>query len=97
MNNRTFIQSLSQRTGINQDEAQKMIYTLIDIMSAKFQENAAVSIPGFGTFEVKKRMERIMTNPGTQQRMLVPPKIVLCFKPANALKEQLKTGGQTNG
>ena len=51
-----------------------------------------MQIPGFGTFEVKKRLERILVNPGTGQRMLVPPKLVLGFKPIAAIKESLKKG-----
>lgn len=97
MNNKTFIQELSQRTGFTQDDTQKMIYTMIDVMNDKFQECKPVVIPGFGTFEVKKRMERIMVYPGTQQRMLVPPKLVLGFKPATAVKDKLKNGGTANG
>ena len=90
MNNKSFILALSQRSGFSQEDAQKMIYTMVDAMNGKFQEAETVNIADFGVFEVKKRMERIMTNPSTQQKMLVPPKIVLSFRPANALKERLK-------
>ena len=54
-------------------------------------------LPNFGSFEVKKRLERIMVNPSTGQRMLVPPKLVLNFKPVASIKEKLKSGGQDNG
>ena len=53
----------------------------------------ALYLNNFGTFEVKKRMERVVVNPGTQQRMLVPPKLVLNFKPIASIKENLKNGG----
>ena len=56
-----------------------------------------VLLPNFGSFEVKKRLERIMVNPSTGQRMLVPPKLVLNFKPVASIKEKLKSGGQDNG
>jgi len=97
MNNKNFVQELSQRLEYSQDDTQKMVYTMIDAMNEKFQEGESVVISNFGTFEVKKRMERIMVNPGTQQRMLVPPKLVLTFKPIAAIKEKLKNGGQENG
>lgn len=35
-------------------------------------------------------MERIVVNPATKKRMLVPPKLVLGFKPVQSIKEQLK-------
>lgn len=80
--------------GYTQDDTQKMVNTVIDSMNDAFQECNVVAVPRFGTFEVKKRLERIVINPGTKQRMLVPPKLVLNFKPIAAIKEKLKNGGQ---
>ena len=94
MNNKNFIAELSQRTRYSQEDTQRMVYTLIDAVKEKFQEGDAVTFPGFGTFEIKKRNERIIVNPATQQRLLVPPKLVLTFKPIAAIKEKLKNGGQ---
>jgi len=34
-----------------------------------------------------------MVNPSTGQRMLVPPKLVLNFKPNTNWKERIKNGG----
>ena len=94
MNNKGFIAELSRRTGFTQDDTQKMVGTIIDAMNDAFQRGDVVSVPRFGTFEVKKRLERIVINPGTKQRMLVPPKLVLSFKPIASIKEKLKKGGQ---
>ena len=43
-------------------------------------------------FETKKKMERVIVNPSTGQRMLVPPKLVLNFKPNQTWKDKLKGG-----
>ena len=94
MNNKGFIAELSRRTGFTHDDTQKMVSTVIDTMNDAFQRGDIVSVPKFGTFEVKKRLERIVINPGTKQRMLVPPKLVLSFKPIASIKEKLKKGGQ---
>ncbi len=94
MNNKNFISVLSQRLDYTQDDTQKLVNTVIDAMNDTFMKGDIVSIPHFGTFEVKKRMERIVINPGTKQRMLVPPKLVLNFKPILAIKEKLKNGGE---
>ncbi len=40
---------------------------------------------------MSEKMERILVNPGTRQRMLVPPKLVLGFKPNTAWKEKVKS------
>ena len=38
----------------------------------------------------KKKAERISVNPTTKQRMLVPPKLVLTYKPSTLLKDKFK-------
>jgi nucleoid DNA-binding protein len=35
-------------------------------------------------------------NPTTKLRMLVPPKLVLNFRPVASIKEKLKNGGEDN-
>lgn len=97
MNNKSFIAELSDRSGYTHDDSQKMVNTVVDSMTEFFQQGDVVSIPDFGSFEVKKRLERIVVNPGTKQRMLVPPKLVLNFRPIASLKEKLKNGGNVNG
>ena len=93
MNNKDFITELADRTGYSAEETQRMVDLVIETMSDHFQEDENVQIPSFGTFEVKKKMERIMVNPSTGQRMLVPPKLVLNFKPNVSWKERVKSGG----
>lgn len=93
MNNKDFISELSQREGYNLSNTQKLVSVIVDAMADSLQEDNSIMVANFGTFEVKKKMERIMTNPATQQRMLVPPKLVLNFKPNIAWKEKLKSGG----
>lgn len=90
MNNREFIIELAQRTGYKAAATQKMASTLIDALGDAFQEGASVDIDGFGTFEVKKKVERIMVNPSTQQRILVPPKLVLGFRPDAEWRDEIR-------
>lgn len=78
--------------GRSADEVQLLTYTLVDAMNDFFQEGDSVSLKNFGTFEVKKRMERIMVSPTTKKKMLVPPKLVLGFKPSVTMKEKVKNG-----
>ena len=93
MNNKDFITELADRTDYSAEDTQRMVDLVIETMGDHFQEDDNVQIPSFGTFEVKKKMERIMVNPSTGQRMLVPPKLVLNFKPNVSWKEKIKSGG----
>lgn len=90
MNNKEYIAELAQQSGYTQTDTQKMVAAVIEQMGDSFEEGNSVLIPNFGTFEVKKRLERIIVNPGTQQRMLVPPKLVLNFRPKDSVKDKLK-------
>ena len=65
MNNKEFIAALSQRSGYTQTDTQRLVNSLIDEMANCFGEGEVVSIPSFGSFEVKKRLERVVVNPSS--------------------------------
>lgn len=92
MNNKEFISELSSRMGFTAKDTQKLVDNVINAMGDAFQEDNSVLVPNFGIFETKKKMERIMVNPSTGLRMLVPPKLVLNFKPNQTWKGRLKGG-----
>lgn len=90
MNNKEFTSELSKRLGYTQKDTSELISSLLSCMTEQLEEGNAIAIQGFGTFEVKKKVERISVSPTTKQRMLVPPKLVLTYKPSILLKEKFK-------
>lgn len=92
MKNKEYIAKLAEEAGIPVDEAQKNLVALIEVISSILQESNSVAIAGFGTFEVKKKNERVSVNPVTKKRLLIPPKLVVNFKPSSSVKEKLKEG-----
>ena len=90
MNNKEFISALANKVGRTQDETQKLVNTALQAMGDNFESGDPVLVSGFGAFEVKKRLERIMNNPATGLRMLVPPKLVLNFRAAASNKRKAK-------
>lgn len=97
MNNKEYITELARRTGFSQENTQRMVRCVIEAIASTFDDGENVTVPDFGTFELKKRLERIVVNPTTGKRMLVPPKIVLNFKPASSFKNKMKKGTESNG
>lgn len=91
MNNKEFIAFLSEKIGTSTRITAELTNALVAEVSAQLEDENTVSIAGFGAFEVKKKLERVLVNPATKQRMLVPPKIVVNFKPNNALKDKAKS------
>lgn len=90
MNNKEFISELSHRLGYTAKDTSELIASVLSEITQQLQEDRAITIQGFGSFEVKKKAERISINPTTKQRMLVPPKLVLTYKPSNLLKGKFK-------
>lgn len=90
MNNKEFISELSHRFVYTNKDTTQLVSSVISIMTQQLQDGNTVAIQGFGTFEVRKKLERISINPATQQRMLIPPKLVLTYKPSAILKEKFK-------
>lgn len=90
MNNKELTNELARRLGYENQDAAQLVNSMVTMMSEQLQEGKTLVLADFGTFEVKKELERIEVNPLTKQRFLVPPKLVLTFKPAAAFKEKLK-------
>lgn len=70
-----------------------LIDGLSDAIGDCGSELDTVNIQGFGSFEPKKRVERVALHPASGKRLLIPPKIVMTFKPTAALRQQIKKGG----
>lgn len=90
MNNKEFTSELADRLGYTIKDTSELISSLLSEMIQSLEEGNSITIQGFGAFEVKKKTERISINPVTKQRMLIPPKLVLSYKPSNILKDKFK-------
>lgn len=90
MNNKEFISELANRMGYTTKDTISAMNDLVAGMTEFLIDDKSIAIQNFGTFEVKKKLERVVVNPATQQRMLVPPKLVLNFKASTLLKEKMQ-------
>ncbi|MBR4855251.1 MAG: HU family DNA-binding protein [Bacteroidaceae bacterium] len=88
MNNKEFLSELGRRLYYNMKEAKTLYDSLIQEICLQLEDENTIAISGFGTFEVKKKLERVVVNPATKQRMLVPPKMSVSFKVAPVLKDK---------
>lgn len=88
MNNKDFLNELAQRTQTSAKEAQSLINAFVEVLSSTMEEGDVLNVQSFGSFEIKKKLERIIVNPATKLRMLVPPKLAIAFKPSMRLKDQ---------
>ena len=72
MNNKEFTSELAERLGYTIKDTSELIASLLSSMTQELEEGNVIAVQGFGSFEVKKKAERISINPASKQRMLVP-------------------------
>lgn len=89
MNNKEFLSALMRKGELPSRVVNQQIAALLSEVTSALEDEATISIASFGSFEVKKRLERVIVNPTTGQRMLVPPKLVVGFKPSQGLKSKI--------
>lgn len=92
MDNKTLVDTLSKNLDISRDTVVSLIEGMTKVVGECGSSLDNVVIPGFGTFEPKKRMERVAVHPASGKRLLVPPKIVLSFRPSPLLKQKVRNG-----
>ncbi len=90
MDNKTFVERLSEGSGLDKDSISALIRSLGDILVDNALSGNVISIPSFGSFESKKKKERIAVHPSTAKRLLIPPKLTLVFKPSAPLRKQIR-------
>ena len=90
MEYKEFLTKLQKRVKKDKQATDKLSATIVMVLKEECSDMNTISVKGFGNFEPKKKLEREIYNPATGSKMLIPPKIVLTFKPSTAIKNQIK-------
>jgi len=89
MNNKELLATLSERLGITRRLATEMLEASTSAIVGKMKEGNTLMLQGFGSFEVRKKSDRIIVNPSSGRQMVVPPKLTLVFKPSDTYKSKI--------
>lgn len=89
MDNKTLIDRVASESGLRREDVQEMLNSFYSLAAEICVSMDTILIPGFGQFEPKKRKERLTVHPATGKRLLVPPKLVVNFKPSGVMKSNL--------
>jgi DNA-binding protein HU-beta len=79
---------------ISKNEASVLLQATVESLREMLVAGKSVGFNGFGTFEVKKKEERMWVNPTTKTRLMIPPKLAVNFKQSSILKDKLKNIGE---
>lgn len=81
--------ALSEKLGITNVAALEYTKTLVDIIRENLSEGKSVRMTGLGTLELYVRSPKNSVNPQTGEKITVPAKKVVRFRPSGKLEEDL--------
>lgn len=93
MDAKTLTAELARRLDREPQEIGALCEELGALMGENLAEGDSIVVPQFGSFEPKKREERVAMHPSTGRRILVPPKLQVVFRPASILRNKVRSLG----
>jgi len=96
------VKTISEEIGMTQLKTKEIVQKTFNAIVDTLVEERRIELRNFGVFEVKKRAARKARNPRTGQRVDVPQKFVITFKPGKEMEEKVRELerrelGQTGG
>lgn len=85
MTNYELILKLSEQLGWTEEKVAEILSETVDILNHTLADNGEVTISNIGAFQTQKHPEHITVDQQTKKRLLVPPKILVHFKPCSTL------------
>lgn len=81
--------ALRDKTGLSQKHALEAVELFLDSIKESLKNGEKVSLVGFGTFYVKTKEARNGRNPRTGEKIQIPAKSVVIFKPGKEFRDQV--------
>lgn len=92
MNKNDLIDSLTGKLAVPRSEAEKILNTLIDLITETLKKGEEVSITGFGQFSVSNRAARAGVNPqNPKEKIQIAATKVPKFKAGKGLKDAVRS------
>lgn len=86
------IDQVMQRTGYKRPVVRQVVQDLFETLIDELAAGRRIELRDFGVFEVKVRAARLAQNPKTLQKVEVPRKQCVKFKPGRLMKERIENG-----
>lgn len=90
MTKKEIVKQISDKIGLTQLKTKDIVQQTFDAIVDALLEMGRIELRNFGVFEVKQRKARKARNPRTGDRVDVPPKYVVTFKPGKEMEERVK-------
>lgn len=90
MTKKEIVKTISEEIGLTQLKTKEIVQKTFDAIVETLVEEKRIELRNFGVFEVKKRAARKARNPRTGDKVFVPEKYVVTFKPGKEMEERVR-------
>lgn len=90
MTKKEIVKTISEDIGLTQLKTKEIVQKTFDAIVETLVEDRRIELRNFGVFEVKKRAARKARNPRTGDKVFVPEKFVVTFKPGKEMEERVR-------
>ena len=86
MTKKEIVKTISEEIGLTQLKTKEIVQKTFDAIIEALVAERRIELRNFGVFEVKKRAARKARNPRTGDKVNVPEKFVVTFKPGKEME-----------
>ncbi len=90
MTKKEIVKTISEEIGLTQLKTKEIVQKTFDAIVETLVDDGRIELRNFGVFEVKKRAARKARNPRTGDKVFVPSKYVVTFKPGKEMEERVR-------
>lgn len=90
MTKKEIVKAISEEIGLTQLKTKEIVQKTFDAIVETLVADGRIELRNFGVFEVKKRAARKARNPRTGDKVFVPEKFVVTFKPGKEMEEKVR-------
>jgi nucleoid DNA-binding protein len=90
MTKKDMTKTIAEEAGITQSQARQIVQRVFDGITETLAQEGRIELRNFGVFEVKQRKPRKARNPRTGEKVSVPAKLVVRFKPGREMEDRVK-------
>ena len=90
MTKKEIVRTISEEIGLTQLKTKEIVQKTFDAIVETLVEDGRIELRNFGVFEVKRRAPRKARNPRTGDKVFVPEKFVVTFKPGKEMEQRVR-------
>ena len=90
MTKKEIVKKISEDIGLTQLKTKDIVQRTLDAIILTLVSEGRIELRNFGVFEVKRRAPRKARNPRTGDKVFVPSKNVVTFKPGKEMEELVR-------